>query len=328
MNRFGIAILMIAGALLMAALAFAQGDNASGQGRAVVTILAKHNELAPTVSQQQVSLKINGKESSVTGWAPLKGANDGLELIILIDDGARNLGRQFDDIAQFIRSLGPNAKVAVGYMQNSAAVLAAPPSTDHEKVVSQLHLPTGPRSNPYFCLSDLSHRWPPGAPGVRHEVLLLTDGVDPNGPQTSPDNPRLDSSNSRLDSSALRADPEDPYVQAAINDSIRAGLVVYTIYWRSGIADSTSLGTNNLMTLVTDASGGANYGVGMSNQVSFQPFLQDLERRLENQYELDFSARLDRKPAVEDMKIKVEGISLQATAPQRVYVNRTEDLAH
>ena len=27
-------------------------------------------------------------------------------------------------------------------------------------------------------------------------------------------------------------DPEDPYVATAINDSVRAGLVVYSIYWK------------------------------------------------------------------------------------------------
>ena len=29
-----------------------------------------------------------------------------------------------------------------------------------------------------------------------------------------------------------RYDPEDPYVETAVNDSVRAGLIVYSIYWK------------------------------------------------------------------------------------------------
>jgi hypothetical protein len=60
----------------------------------------------------------------------------------------------------------------------------------------------------------------------------------------------------------------------------------------------------------------------MGNPVSFQPFLEDLARRLDNQYEIDFTARLDKKPAVENMKLKVTGLSLEVTAPQQVFVDR------
>ena len=34
-----------------------------------------------------------------------------------------------------------------------------------------------------------------------------------------------------VDNYNRRYDPEDPYVQAAINDSVRARLIVYSIYW-------------------------------------------------------------------------------------------------
>jgi hypothetical protein len=271
----------------------------------VVTIFAKHSELAPNISQQDVSVKVNGKESSVTGWAPLRGADDGLELVVLIDGGARNLGRQFDEIRHFVQGLGPHTKVAVGYMENGRAVLAGPLSADHAQVVGELHLPAGPSSSPYFSLSDLAQHWPSQARGVRREVVLLTDGIDPYN---------------------QHYDPEDMYVQAAINDSVRAGLVVYTIYWQNrnnGGGDSmVSVGGQSLMAEVTQATGGNSYGSGMSNAVSFQPFFEDLARRLENQYELSFSARLDRKPAIESLKLKVGGLAVEVDAPQQVFVDR------
>jgi len=305
MRQTGMAIGVVAAALLLAAPAFAQSEKATGQGRAVVTIFAKHSEVAPNVSQQDVSVKVNGKDSNVTGWIPLKGAHDGLELVVLIDGGARNLGRQFDEIKDFVKGLGPHTKVAVGYMENGRAALAGPLSADHAQVLGELHLPAGPRSNPYFSLSDLAQRWPSQARGVRREVVLFTDGVDPNNP---------------------RFDPDDPYVQSAIKDSVQAGLVVYTIYWRSrpeGGEDSmVADGGVSLVAEVTQATGGNNYWIGTGNPVSFQPFFEDLARRLENQYELDFTARLDRKPTVETMKLKVEGLALEVASPQLVFVDR------
>src|ERR1700684_4129552 len=109
---------------------------------------------------------------------PFKGPNDGLELIVLIDAGARNLGRQFDEMKQFVQNLNPDTKVAIGYMQNGYAAMAGPLSTDHKQVLSELHLPVGPNTTPYFALSSLAHQWPSQDRKVRREVVMLSDGVD------------------------------------------------------------------------------------------------------------------------------------------------------
>jgi hypothetical protein len=308
MNRNRLAALMVAGVLLLAAQSFAQSGKGEGQGRAVVTIFAKHSEVAPTVSQKDVSIKVNGKDSSVTGWEQYKGADDALELVVLIDSGARNLGRQFEEITQFVQSLGPHTKIAVGYMENGRAAMAGPLSADHKQVAGELHLPAGPSTNPYFSLSDLAQHWPAQHshdPKVRREVILLSDGVDPNN---------------------QRFDPDDPYVQSAINDSVRAGLVVYTIYWRSrpdgGDNSMIATGGQSLLDEITRATGGNSYQSGTDNPVSFQPFFEDLVRRFANQYALEFAAGFNRKPAIETFKLKVEGLGLQVTAPQQVFIDR------
>jgi hypothetical protein len=293
--------LMAAAALLIAAQAFAQSDN--GAGRAVVTIFAKHNEIAPSIAQQDVSAKVNGKDAAITGWAPYKGPNDRMELIVLIDSGARNLGRQFDEMKQFIQNLNPDTKVAIGYMQNGYAAMAGPLSADHKQALSELHLPAGPNTNPYFTLSSLAHQWPSQDRKTRREVVMLSDGVDPEN---------------------RRFDPEDPYVVAAIHDCVQAGMVVYTVYWRSGPDDGgsfTAEGGQSLLNELTQATGGNSYWSGTGNPVSFQPFFDDLQRRFENQYALEFTIPLDRKPQVETLKLKVEGLGLQVTAPQQVFVH-------
>jgi hypothetical protein len=302
MKKSGFAAFTVAGMLLLAAAASAQN---TGQGRAVVTVFAKHSEIAPTVAEKDVSAKVNGKEPTITGWAPFKGPDDSLELVVLIDGGARNLGRQFEEITRFIQGLGPHTRVAVGYMENGRAAMAGQLSTDHNKVVSELRLPAGPTSSPYFSLSDLAQHWPSSDRKARREVVLLSDGIDPNN---------------------QRFDPDDPYVQSAITDSVRAGLVVYAIYWRSrpdgGDNSITANGGQSLMNELVEATGGMNYWSGTDNPVSFKPFFDDLMHRFANQYALDFTARLDRKPTIETFKLKVEGLGLQVTAPQQVFVDR------
>jgi hypothetical protein len=300
MKRFGMVIL-VAGWVLLATQAFAQDEN-SGQGQAVVTILTKHNEVAPTVAQQDVSVKVNGKDSPVTGWQPFKGANDTLELVVMIDSGARNMGRQFEEIGQFIENQGPHTRIAVGYMQNGRTAMAGPFSADHKQVMSEVHLPVGPTTNPYFSLSDLAQNWPSQDRRARREVVLLSDGVDPEN---------------------RRFDPEDPYVQSAIRDSVRAGMVIYTIYWRSRPeGDISTNGGQSLLDELSQATGGYSYWSGTGNPVSFQPFFEDVMRRFDNQYGLEFTAKLERKPTVETLKLKVEGLGLQVTAPQQVFVDR------
>ena len=45
-----------------------------------------------------------------------------------------------------------------------------------------------------------------------------------------------------VDDYESRYNPDDPYVEAAINDATRARLVVYSIYWMDqGRADQTSM---------------------------------------------------------------------------------------
>jgi hypothetical protein len=300
MKKFGMVISLASGVLLTAQL-FAQSEN-SGQGQAVVTILAKHNEVAPTVSQQDVSVKVSGKDSTVTGWQPFKGANDALELVVMIDSGARNMGRQFDEIGQFVQNQGPHTKIAIGYMQNGITAMAGPFSADHKQVMSEIHLPIGPSTNPYFSLSDLAHNWPSQDRRTRREVVLLSDGVDPEN---------------------RRFDPDDPYVQSAIRDSVRAGMVIYTVYWRSRPeGDTTTNGGQSLLGELSEATGGYSYWTGTGNPVSFQPYFEDVIRRFDNQYGLEFDAKFDRKPAMETLKLKVEGLGLQVTAPQQVFVDR------
>jgi hypothetical protein len=306
MNNLQLAALVAAGSLLAAVPTWAADSSNQQQGSAVVTILPQ-TEIPGGIPQEALHLKVDGKDSTITGWSPLRGPQSTVELVILIDDGARqNLGVQLPGIAKFMQELPPDVKVVVAYMENGRAALAGPLTTDHAAAARELHLPlgmAGASASPYFCLSDLAKHWPSTDAHARREVVAVTDGVDYYN---------------------MRYDPEDPYVQAAIEDSVRAHLIVYSIYWRnSGLADSAgyaSFSGQSLMAELTDATGGNSYWQGNGNPVTFEPYLADISRRLENQYELDFMTPMGGKPQMASLKLKVAA-QVKVDAPQQVYVH-------
>ena len=119
MKYSGIALQMAAAVLLLSAMAHSQKGSLEGQGHAIVTVLPAHPaEQDANVTMGQLQVKVAGKEASVTGWTPLKGADSRLELVLLIDGSARaSLGEQLSDIANFAKEIPSNAKFAVAYMQ-------------------------------------------------------------------------------------------------------------------------------------------------------------------------------------------------------------------
>lgn len=308
MKSIGLTIALAAGTFLAGSPAFAQGSNQQGQGRAVVTILpSQKNGNVGQIATQSLKLKVNGKQSTVTGFTPLEDSNSPVELVLLLDSGARtSLGTQFGDIQKFVGEMPPNTRMAIGYMEEGRAAMATPFSSNAADVLKGLHLSTGiPGSNasPYFCLSDLAKNWPSHDRNARREVLMVTDGVD---------------------NYERRYDPEDPYVNAAINDSVRAGLVVYSIYWKDmGRFNSGWYETNagqNLLLQVTEATGGTSYWQGLGNPVSLDPYFQDLRRRLNHQYELSFTAPTSGKPQVASMKVDLHVPEAKVDAPHKVLV--------
>jgi hypothetical protein len=310
MKTIGLVIAVIVGTVLAASPAFAQRNDQQGQGRAIVTVLPSHPSDNIAQIPQGFKVKVNGKDSTVTSFTPLQDSNSPVELILLIDSGARtSLGSQFNDLETFVKEMPPNTRMAIAYMENGRAVLGGQLSSDGADVLKGLHVSSGfPGSNasPYFCLSDLAKKWPSHDRTARREVLMITDGVD---------------------NYDRRYDPDDPYVSAAINDSVRAGMIVYSIYWKDmGRANNTWYESNagqNLLLMVTQATGGNSYWEGIGNPVTLQPFLQDLRRRLNHQYELSFSAPSTGKPEVASLKIDLKVPSAKVDAPQRVLLTDT-----
>jgi len=276
--------------------------------KSIITVLPKSSEQAPPpIQPNDLKIKVNGKSVDTDAVTPLRGDRAGLELVILIDSGARNsIGRQMGDITDFVKSLPPTTEVAIAYMLNGRAEFEVPFTTDKAAALRALHLPggtVGSSASPYFCLSDLAKNWPSRNTANRREVVMITDGIDPYNPHY---------------------DPEDPYVHTAVYDAIRAGITVDAIYWHDmGIASRIGYlanGGQNLLGLVTGDTGGYFYYQGLANPVSFHPFFVDLSKRLNNQYELDFMAPAGKKAQFASLKVKLQMPGVKLSAPNLVYV--------
>ena len=103
-----------------------------------------------------------------------------------------------------------STKVGVAYMQNGVAKVAQNLTSDHALAAKAVRLPLGiggVNASPYFSISDLVKHWP--ATTARREVFMASDGID------------------RYYESA---DLLDPYLDAAVDDAQRAGIVVFDVY--------------------------------------------------------------------------------------------------
>lgn len=286
----------------------AQQTSASGGPpvNMVVTVEARHGMNPPPVDRQDVMVYEGKTRDSVTGWTPAKDENAGLELFILLDDSASaTLATQFEDIRQFINSQPPTTKVGIAYMQNGTAQIAQQLTADHTQAAKSLRLPMGiggANASPYFSLVDLIKRWPAASP--RREVLMISDGID-----------LYYESN----------DLQDPYVSDAIEQAQRAGVIVYAIYnpGAGHFAHSYwhSYWGQLYLSRVADETGGESYYIGFNGPaVTFVPYLDDIEHRLNNQYLLTFLAKPEKKSGMQRVKLATELPNTELVGAQRVYV--------
>jgi len=292
--------------LASATLLSAQVPQGGVPVRVVITVEAHHGSTAPVINREDVMVYEGHDRDPVTEWVPAQGDHADLELFILLDDGSStSLGRQLDDIRHFIDEQPATAKIGLAYMQNGTAKIEQNLTTDHAQVGKALRLPMGVagiNASPYFSLSDLVKPWP--ASSARREVIMVTDGID-----------RYYGAGDLL----------DPYLDAAIQDAQRAGIIVSAIY-SPGIGHfghSYWLNYWGQMYLaeLTEKTGGESYYIGFTGSpVSFAPFLDDQRQRLTHQYWLTFLAKPPKKAGMQRIKITTEVPNADLVAPKEVYV--------
>jgi hypothetical protein len=309
---FLFAALLLGGIALPAFSPLLAQEAAASGPSTIVTVEPKGSgELAEPVPASAVKVKVNGKDAEVTDWRGFttNGTQPNLQLVLLIDDGARSsLGLHLGEMQRFISQQPATTEVAVAYMRNGTAQLTGPFTTNHQQAADSLRLPIsapGVNGSPYFSLSDLLKRWPAHNPEERREVVMITDGIDRyNG---------------------LRFDPSNPYLEATMRDALRNQVVVYAIYFHNaGFADRTGAGINsgqNYLTQMCANLGGEFFYQGFGNPVDFTPYLNQINRKLGNQYELRVTPPAGAKNIV-NLKVQVSAPNTKTQAAQRIYIGQ------
>jgi len=272
----------------------------------IVTVEPRKGSEVPVVNREDVMVYEGKSRDQVTEWIPAQEDHAGLEFYVLIDDGSSpGLDPQLSDIKKFIAELPSSAQVGVAYMQNGMARIEQKLTSDHDLATKAIRLPLGyfsANASPYFSLSDLVKRWAPD--GNRHEVIMITSGVDPYYGV---------------------GDTSDPYLTAAIGDSQRAGVVVSAIYTPGGGHFGHSYWINYwgqiYLSKLTEETGGEGYSINfMGASPDFSPYLKDATNRLDHQYLLTFLAQPGKKSGLRPVKVRTELHNVDLVAAHAVYV--------
>jgi len=274
----------------------------------VVTAEARHGADVPVIQREDVMVYQGRDRVKTTNWIPLQGDHAELELFLLLDDAAgSSLGSQLEDLRRFINSQPATTRIGVGYMRDGTVDIVQNLTEDHNKAAKSLRLPlglAGVNASPYFSVTDLIKRWPETP--VRREILMISDGIDRYGPGGA----------------------SDPYVDQAVEQAQRAGIIIFSIYtpgaghfghsfWRINWGQ-------NYLSQLSDETGGESYYLGSEAPVSFSPYLDDLGRRLLHQYLLTFLAKPVKKSAMQSVKLRTEVPNAELVAADRVYVTAPE----
>jgi hypothetical protein len=271
----------------------------------VVTVEARHGTTPPEITREDVMVYEGHDRDRVTDWVPGQGEHAALEFFILIDDGASlSLGSQLEDIRQFINAQPATTKIGIAYMQNGVARVLQNPTSDHAQAAKALRLPLGvigADASPYFSLQDLIKRWPQST--ARREVFMVTDGVDWFGGTMA----------------------EDPYVDAAITDAQRAGVIVFDIYMpgRGHAAHSywRYYWGQIYLSRLADETGGEAYYIGFTGApITFTPYLDAVTQKLNHQYFLGFLAKAEKKAGMRRIRLQTEIPNAELVAASQVYV--------
>ncbi len=298
--------IFLAGAFLVstctASTAAAQNPHYEAQFNARLTVTPNVNDSKkpPVLQQKDVTVLLKNRPAEITSWEP--GSEGQLQLVLLFDNSLPGyVSLQFSSIRKFIDGLPPSAEVAVAYMTNGRADMAQTLTSNHAMASKALRLPNsmpGVSASPYFCLSDLAKHWPSQA-RARRVVLMITNGEDPY---------------------YRSRDLQDPYVAAAITDAQRAGLLVYSIYFRVTGGQGGSLGRlfgQSYLQRVSDQTGGQTFLGAMITPVSFDPYLAQFKIILDNQYMATIAAQ---GSGLQPVKVKSNLPGVRLSAPSAVLV--------
>ncbi len=231
----------------------------------------------------------------------MRGNDASLDFFVLLDDGSSwTLGAELADLRRFIETQPASTAVGLGYMRNGTVDTAAKLNRDHAGAAKAPRLPLGLSSSPWLSLSEFVKRWP--AASARREILTVSSGFDPLGGDGI----------------------VNPYLDAAIEDAQRAGIIVYATYMPgAGHAGHSywlqNQGQNHLAELA-EATGGEAYMLGFGAPVSIAPYLAEVTERLTHKYRLSLQAGAEEKAGLRSIRLTTEVLNAEIVAASKLYV--------
>jgi hypothetical protein len=195
-------------------------------------------------------------------------------------------------------------------MRNGTISVMQDLTNDHEAAAKAVRIPVGNAGtygNPYLSMTSLVKKWPDHE--GRKEVLMITDGID-----------RMRRKTSRMDVMGPSTD-----VDSASSAAQRAGILVHSFY-ATGVGHLTrtnswaASGGQNGLAKLAEETGADSYFLGYSTPVSFKPYLEELQRVLDNQYWLAFDIKPGSKPALKWVDVSTEVPGAEIVSANNVFV--------
>lgn len=284
----------------------------------------------PVLRPENVQVKQGKSLLNITQVIPARGDNAALQFMILIDETCdRNIGNSLGDLRDFLNSQPATTAVGVAYMSNATIQIVQNLTSDHALAAKAIRIPRGNLStmdSPYLSLTQLVKGWPEQK--VRREVLIITDGIDRlhgETPATGPVVRRGWSDSRTAPFSMSRAMPSisvDADSTSAISQ--RHGIIVHSIY-SSGVGRAgrntweIQLGQSGIAK-IADETGGEYYALGVQNPISFKPYLDRLQKILDNQYYLEFRAIPRKQAGLQRVDVRTEVANCDLAAADNVWV--------
>jgi hypothetical protein len=310
-------------ALVFAPLALHAQGQSTAQVHLVITNEAVHGDgEVPKLQQGDVKVKQGKSFLKVDQLIPAQGDNAALQLFILIDDTLDSgVNNNLNDIRDFINAQPATTIVGIGYMSNATVQVLQDFTADHAAAAKAIRIPLGTLStmdSPYLSLISLVKGWPEQK--VRREVIIVTDGIDRlrgNVPSRSAFGPGF--------GPAFHSMPTiSPDVDSASEISQRYNVIVYPLYAVGVGRVSRSFWDlqNGLtgLTKLADETGGDCFSLGTSNAVSFRPYLDRLQKMLNNQYYAVFQAVPKKKAGLQRVNLSTEVPNSEIAVADNVWV--------
>jgi len=198
--------------------------------------------------------------------------------VLIQDDLVSSAGNEIKPIGEFIRKLPAGSRVMVAYIRSGSLQVRQKFTSDLDRAARALRMPLGVASaspfNPYVEVIEALNRFE-SQPSGRRSMLLISDGLDvARGVDSSSASQSLD-------------------LQRAINEAQRRSVAVYSFFEPSITLNQTNNGllTGNAQSSLerlSSETGGRAYFQGTGAPVSFDPFLKDLDDRLQKQLAVTF----------------------------------------